>query len=1138
VNLKSKIIKRAAALAALMALTFPLLPAQAVDAAVEFEWVITEEGTPANEVTRSVNFEDRSASQLPKINAEYVDSEAHGGAVSLHLVGSADSSVNVVYQTPSWQDTKRAIYDFSVWIKAKNLSGANKGIVISSFNTGVDDVIITNPTGEWQEVTLPGCTMGDKDKVWYFTVGFTPGTTGDLWVDDITNKKVKNPPEREHVIVEHEFVDVPESFWARDSILNLFNNGIVTGKTDTEFRPGDNITREEFAKIAVFASCNVKSKNTGSFSDVVSGSWYEPYVETAAAEKLVSGMGNGTFGVGVFVTRQDAAVILDRILTNKGISTEGTGKDFADKSNIADYAKDAVSRLSAAGYIGGDANGNFNPTAPITRAEVCAIIDRMDIIENRNTDLLYRMMPTEEVDPIGELVYEQSFDSVENIAGNEALSSLFNNDEGNAGKGCVAVTNGNYDTIVFDIPKGLRFGSWYERELNFTIYVKSELNDDARITLTPSVTHASNGAVKKGTEVAVTGSTDGWVKQTLKMEPDSSIDTAQVTVKIENATSGNVYFDDITMNAPVYPLQAGLLKPNYKGLIYDEYGENKGESDIILQTRVRPDFMTENVEDVLIRAEILDKENFAVLFAEDDVIQDRMNVTFSSKYLDYGDYILKTSLISKIDGREIDSVTTMLRKKHGSITELETYVDENGTFINNGEPEMVIMAYCVASLDYRYEGANGFAGLSSDSPINVAVDYWGGYDTMYTDPELQYLHQTDAKLFGGARFWTTQKSVYIDSIPEERSHTEKVVRAHLDNDQMFGWYLEDEPNAYLFRDKLNWHHEIISSLDLERPIYMIDNKWDERNAFSKNFAVDAIGEDRYTISKNHNDSTIGTQAPMINKLRTGFLNKPIWPCLQMYSTGHDYGKNDPNYQAPSELQQSNMFMQALCNGATGVCWYIWSSYYINMAPNVEPVDVLRQRTLDVSAFYRQYEDIIMSQEEAPAIATTGDASWLQYMTKRHNGKSYLFMCNSTIEPHSASFMMEGATSVYNLITGESYAVDDEGIFDVDLGNIEVAILEIEQPDYLSTDSEIRNIAFYSGEQSFMVRETEDGLIVDVPSNVENLSYNVFCNDKATLYVNNSESDKTGIVPGDTVTFQLVSEDQGYYDTVKVTINKQ
>ena len=95
--------------------------------------------------------------------------------------------------------------------------------------------------------------------------------------------------------------------------------GAPSERVFNEFNPNGKITREEFAKIAVMASVDRKSKNTNTFSDVANGSWYEAYIETAAEKGLVSGKGNGVFGVGEVVTRQDAAVILSRIMEEKGI---------------------------------------------------------------------------------------------------------------------------------------------------------------------------------------------------------------------------------------------------------------------------------------------------------------------------------------------------------------------------------------------------------------------------------------------------------------------------------------------------------------------------------------------------------------------------------------------------------------------------------------------------------------------------------------------------------------------------------------------------------------------------------------------------------------------------------------------------
>ena len=53
--------------------------------------------------------------------------------------------------------------------------------------------------------------------------------------------------------------------------------------------------------------------------------------------------------------------------------TENEKKVFSDENEIADYAKDAVSALSAAGVINGDGVG-FSPLKTATRAQFAKII--------------------------------------------------------------------------------------------------------------------------------------------------------------------------------------------------------------------------------------------------------------------------------------------------------------------------------------------------------------------------------------------------------------------------------------------------------------------------------------------------------------------------------------------------------------------------------------------------------------------------------------------------------------------------------------------------------------------------------------------------------------------------------------------
>lgn len=95
------------------------------------------------------------------------------------------------------------------------------------------------------------------------------------------------------------------------NVKALWEKGIVEGKTDTLFAPNDPLTREEAAKIIALAAKLPASANRGTFTDVVSGSWYEENVETVNDSGLMKGIGNNQFGVGKNITRQDVTVMQD-----------------------------------------------------------------------------------------------------------------------------------------------------------------------------------------------------------------------------------------------------------------------------------------------------------------------------------------------------------------------------------------------------------------------------------------------------------------------------------------------------------------------------------------------------------------------------------------------------------------------------------------------------------------------------------------------------------------------------------------------------------------------------------------------------------------------------------------------------------
>ena len=175
------------------------------------------------------------------------------------------------------------------------------------------------------------------------------------------------------------FSDLDSVPWAREAIQELAKRNILNGKGNGRFDPDGNVTREEFAKLIVNAF-NIKNKSEADieFSDVKKGMWYESYVNIASSCGIVNGYGDGKFGTGDCITRQDCAVMLLRALEYMGKDTSvHQNVSFDDEGEISDYAKKAVDILSAMNVINGKGNNLFVPKAFCSRAEAAVMFYRL-----------------------------------------------------------------------------------------------------------------------------------------------------------------------------------------------------------------------------------------------------------------------------------------------------------------------------------------------------------------------------------------------------------------------------------------------------------------------------------------------------------------------------------------------------------------------------------------------------------------------------------------------------------------------------------------------------------------------------------------------------------------------------------------
>lgn len=177
------------------------------------------------------------------------------------------------------------------------------------------------------------------------------------------------------------FTDITEEFkYAETAIMDLAKRGIIDGKGDGLYAPGDKFTRAEFCKIVVESLEYEKSEYTGGFSDVEAGYWAEEYIQTALDKGLFIGS-DGKFMPLKVITRQEMAVVAARaaVLAEKP-GSEKISKFVMDKSKYLDkadvpaWANNEVAWLEAQGAFQGIADEKFYPTKVVNRAEAALII--------------------------------------------------------------------------------------------------------------------------------------------------------------------------------------------------------------------------------------------------------------------------------------------------------------------------------------------------------------------------------------------------------------------------------------------------------------------------------------------------------------------------------------------------------------------------------------------------------------------------------------------------------------------------------------------------------------------------------------------------------------------------------------------
>lgn len=176
-----------------------------------------------------------------------------------------------------------------------------------------------------------------KDAVDMYHLGFMIGTlilTYNNETTTITTEKVIGVPEKttddgttaakpnqtnnDDVTSVAKFSDVASDAYYNSAVQTLSTLNILKGYADGSFRPNNNITRAEFCTVVCRAlglenavpELPGNSQTDNIFKDVPKDHWAINYIAVAAGNKIVSGMGDGTFEPESNVTYEQAVKML------------------------------------------------------------------------------------------------------------------------------------------------------------------------------------------------------------------------------------------------------------------------------------------------------------------------------------------------------------------------------------------------------------------------------------------------------------------------------------------------------------------------------------------------------------------------------------------------------------------------------------------------------------------------------------------------------------------------------------------------------------------------------------------------------------------------------------------------------------
>lgn len=176
------------------------------------------------------------------------------------------------------------------------------------------------------------------------------------------------------------FADVSGADWYYENVRYVAENKLMNGTSENTFSPNSTLTRAMLVTVLYRLEGEPATNKSIPFGDVDMGEYYGNAVSWAKQNGIVSGITETEFAPNQNISREQIVTIIYRYAQYKGYDVS-LGDDieianYDDFGAVSQYAISAMKYGVASGLLKGRSDRTLNPKDNATRAEIAAILQR------------------------------------------------------------------------------------------------------------------------------------------------------------------------------------------------------------------------------------------------------------------------------------------------------------------------------------------------------------------------------------------------------------------------------------------------------------------------------------------------------------------------------------------------------------------------------------------------------------------------------------------------------------------------------------------------------------------------------------------------------------------------------------------